>query len=411
MKNVGLVSLSAYLPGTPISKELKDKLVAFLHGTKIPKDYITDIEQNSALPGYIEDNYMGWESKPWYNAWLKSLPNKKQGDPFQGSKERRRVPMDPISIKESVVPHPMKPSDAEVIAGSLALVKWGKPKEEIDLVLTHSQVQDFPLPTNTSLVQDKLGLVNAGAYSVDSCCSSFVTLVEVATALVKSGIKKNVLIVNSILDSHINDKTDYYSVNTGDAATSAVVSAVEEGCGYFGSESSSHGALHDGIVFHRRQPSLFKGMSAGPSHQQDFVTFYNPESTRAIGATALENLKDVVDKLYAKGEIKQNNTNFLITHQPVAWAPNYWREGLGFSSDQFYSSFEKYGNVATCCVPVNLMEAIENDLIKDKDMVLLASSGAGENHIALLQKVSPELIKNVKKYSLNNINKLEFQLN
>ena len=57
------------------------------------------------------------------------------------------------------------------------------------------------------------------------------------------------------------------------------------------------------------------------------------------------------------------------------------------------------------------MEAIENDLIKDKDMVLLASSGAGENHIALLQKVSPELIKNVKKYSLNNINKLEFQLN
>lgn len=411
MKNVGLVSLAAYLPGASITKELSEKLVCFLRDTKLPEEYIEYIEQSTSLPGYVEDNYMGWESKPWYQAWLKKLPNKKQSDPFQGAKERRRVPMDPVSVNESVVPHPMKPSDAEVIAGALALVKWGRPKEEIDLVLTHSQVQDFPLPTNTSLVQHKLGLVNAGAYSVDSCCSSFVTLVEVATALVMSGMKKNVLIVNSILDSHINDKSDYYSVNTGDAATSAVVSAVETGCGYFGSESSSHGALHDGIVFHRRQPSLFKGLSAGPSHVQDFVTFYNPESTRAIGATALENLKEVVDNLFAKSEVKHPDVDFLITHQPVAWAPNYWREGLGFSENQFYSSFEKYGNVATCCVPVNLLESIEQGLVNDNDMVLLASSGAGENHIALLQCVSPVLIENVRKYCSVSKMKYDFQPN
>ena len=50
---------------------------------------------------------------------------------------------------------------------------------------------------------------------------------------------------------------------------------------------------------------------------------------------------------------------------------------------------------ATCSVPANLLEAIEQGLIKPGDLVLMASSGAGENHIAVLERVSPRLVQSI----------------
>ncbi|WP_047446919.1 3-oxoacyl-ACP synthase III family protein [Alistipes sp. ZOR0009] len=403
MKIAGLVSLAGYLPGTALNDRQVQNLCAYLREhTLLSEDYVGMIESERKLPGTVETNYDGWISQPWYQTWVNQLPEKKRKDPFQGAVERRRVPMDPVSVRETTRPHPMMPSDAETIAGAMALLKWGKPKEEIDLLLSHSQVQDNPLPSNTSLIQHKLQLSNAGAYGIDSCCSTFVTMVEIASNLVRSGAKKNVLIVCSIIDSFINDKGDYYSVNTGDAACAAVVSAVEEGVGYEGSYSLSRGELHDGIQFRRRAPKLLKHVSMLPSYEQDFVTFYNPESVRAIGAKATEYLHHVVNVLGDRTGIDKSQADFLITHQPVAWAPNAWRESLGFSESQFYCSFEKYGNVATCSVATNLLEAIEKKLVGANQRVLMASSGAGENHIALYETLSPELVANVLRFAGSN---------
>jgi len=61
------------------------------------------------------------------------------------------------------------------------------------------------------LIQHKLGLSNAGAYNVDTCCASFITMFEIAVGLICAGIKKKVLIVASAIDSHINDKSTYFT--------------------------------------------------------------------------------------------------------------------------------------------------------------------------------------------------------
>lgn len=396
MEKAGLVSLAGYLPGTALSVSQSEKLCTYLREqTVLNEDYVKMIEGEQKMPGFVETNHDGWISQPWYEEWLMQLPEKKRKDPFQGAEERRRVPMDPVSVRKSRNPHPMLPSDAETIAGAMALLKWGKPKEEIDLVLVHSQVQDRPLPSNASLVQHKLQLTNAGAYSVDSCCSTFVTLVEVASALVNAGVKKNVLVVNSILDSMINDKSTYYSICTGDAACAAVITKVEDGCGYEGSFSLSRGELHDGIVFHRRSPLLHVEVSNQPSFEQDFVTFLNPEACRTIGAKATEYLENVVNKLVEKTGIETKEADFLVTHQPVAWAPFAWRDSLGFKPEQHLNTYPKFGNIATCSVPTNLLLAIENGMVKEGQRVLMASSGAGENHIALYEKLSSELVRNV----------------
>ena len=396
----GIVTLGAYLPGKEILKDDKQKLVEYLKNkTLLPVEYINTIEQSCKLPGKIETNEEGWKNQPWYDAWVESLPPKKRENPFQGTKERRRVPLDPVSVKKSLVPHPMLPSDAETIAGALALYKAKITPDEIDLVMCHSQVPDRPLPQNASLVQYKLQLDNAGAYNIDSCCSSFVTMTEIACSLVSSGMKKNILIISSFIDSHVNDKSTHFSVDTGDASVAAIVSQTEQGFGFISSHSISHGSRHNGIIYERRQPLLMQRLDSGPDYSQAFTTFFNPAANKEIAVNSTKDMQVVVNKSLEKAGMSLNDIDFMVTHQPVSWAGNAWREAVGIPTDKFYESFQKYGNIATCAVPTNLLEAIENRLIISGDSVIFASPGAGENHICVIMRISPELVSYIQSSS------------
>ena len=394
--SAGIISMGAYLPARRISPTQKAELTSYLRDeTLLPGEYVEQIEAQERLPGTIETNEEGWAKHPWFETWLAKLPPKRRADPFQGTKERRRVPSDPLSLRESIVPHPMLPSDAETLAGALALMNGKVDKDEIDLLIVASQVPDLLLPSNASLVQHKLQLRKAGAYHVDTCCSSFVTMMEIASGLVKAGIKKKILIIASYIDSLVNDKSSYFSIDTGDAAVAAVISETDDGNGYIASFSTSHGSRHDGIILQRRPPALFKSVGHGHIREEVFVTFYNQEANREIAANAQKDMVEVVDGALKKAGLSIHDVDFFVTHQPVHWAGNAWREALGIPEDRFFETFRKYGNIANCSAPVNLLEAIERKLIKESDTVLIASSGAGENHIAVLERITPSLVQSV----------------
>lgn len=395
LKSAGIISMGGYLPAKEVPANQRKQFVEFLKKeTLLYPEYIHEIEEKGCLPGRIETNYDGWESQPWFKTWLEKLPLKKQDNPFQGAKERRRVPMDPVSLRESIRPHPMLSSDAESIAGALAIFNSSLDKNEIDLVLCSSLVPDLHAPLDASLVQHKLGLKNAGAYNVDTCCSSFVTMLEIAMTYIRIGVKNKVLIVCSAIDSIINDKTTYFSVYIGDGAVAAIVGEIEENYGYLSSYSSSIGNRHKGIILQKRKPELAISTQQGPTYEQEFVTFYDPGICKEIAQNAQHDMADAVYKAIAKVGCSPADIDFFVCHQPVPWAANAWREAIDVPIHKFYESFEKYGNIAVASAPVNLLEAVEQGLIKEGDKTIIASSGVGENHIALFHRISPQFIKN-----------------
>jgi 3-oxoacyl-[acyl-carrier-protein] synthase-3 len=394
--SAGMISMGAYLPAKRVGHEQKVELTGYLRDeTLLPREYVEQIDAQERLPGMIETNRDGWEIHPWFETWVSNLPPKQRTDPFRGAEERRRVPPDPRSLRESIIPHPMLPSDAETLAGALALINGKVDKDEIDLLIVASQVSDLLLPSNASLVQHKLRLRNAGAYHVDTCCSSFVTMMEIASGLVKAGLKKKILIVASYIDSLVNDKSSYFSADTGDAAVAAVISETDDGEGYIASFSTSHGSRHDGIIFQRRPPALSRSAGHGHACEEVFVTFYNQEANMEIAANAEKDMVEVVHGALNKAGLSLRDVDFFVTHQPVHWAGNAWREALGIPEDRFFETFRKYGNIANCSAAVNLLEAIETRLIKERSTVLIASSGAGENHIAVLERTAPSLIQSI----------------
>ncbi len=397
LKAAGIVSLGGYMPAKVVPEGKRKALVDFLRKeTLLYPEYIDEIEEKGHLPGRIETNYEGWESQPWYQAWLEKLPPKRREDPFNGTKERCRVPLDPDSVKNSIHPHPMLSSDAETLAGALAIFNSGINKDEIDLVLVHSLVPDRHVPLNASLIQHKLGLNNAGAYNIDTCCSSFVTMTEIAMTYVRMGLKKNVLIVCSALDSIINDRSTYYSPVPGDGAAAAIVSEVPEGYGYIASHQASIGTRHKAIVFHKRKPEMVLPTQQGPSYEQEFVTFYDMELCKEVAYNAKEDMKNVVNNTLKKVGATANDIDFIVMHQPTPWITKAWCEAIGVPPEKSYQSYKKYGNIACVSVPTNFLEAVENGLIKEGDQIIIASSGVGENHIAVFQKIAPILIKNIR---------------
>jgi len=220
-------------------------------------------------------------------------------------------------------------------------------------------------------------------------------MTELACSLIKSGAKKNILIISSYIDSHIMDKSTHFSVDTGDASIAGIVSSPSDGYGFISSHSSSHGSRHDGIVFLRRPPFLLTRIDSGPDYSQTFTTFYNPVANKEIAKNAAIDLKYVVDKSLEKAGLTVEDIDFLATHQPVVWAGDVWRESIGIPKSKFYETFKKYGNIATCAAAVNLFESMELELTKAGDKVIFASSGAGENHISIIMQLSHELITNI----------------
>jgi len=397
LTSAGLIAMGGFLPAKPIPESHVNDFVRFLRKeTLLYPEYIDEIAEKKSHPGRIETNYDGWESQPWYEEWLANLPPKKRSDPFQGAVERRRVPMDPVSIKKSVHPHPMLSSDAETLAAAQAIFNAGIDKNEIDLVLCSSLVPDLHVPANASLVQHKLGIYNAGAYNVDTCCSSFITMMEIAMTYVRAGLRKKVLIVGSSIDSIINDKSTYYSVYIGDGAVAGIVGEVEEGDGYISSHSHSTGKRHEAIIFKKRSPVILRTTTQGPDYKQEFVTFHNREMQLEIAKETQNDILHVTTRMLEDTPYTMKDIDFLVTHQPVPWTPDSWRACLEVPKHKSHHTWNKYGNIAVASSAVNHLEAIEEGKMKAGDKTLIVSSGVGENHIALMHRIPPQLVKNNK---------------
>lgn len=309
----------------------------------------------------------------WDNINICNLPKDKKMK-IEGITERRVYPQDIL------------PSDVEVVAGKNAIKDAGLTPEDIDLVLVHSMIQDELVPGNASLVQYKLGLKNAGAWNIDTCCSSFVTMVALASNLIAMKEFKNILIISSVIHSKLMDYSDYLSPYAGDGAGAVVIGQVPDDRGYIASNCTSNGYFHDAFTVKERMPHdeqirvHYKKSPCMPLMTTNFTKM------REVGRSSSENMKDICQSVLDKAKLDGKDIGLFLSHQPCHWAHGVWRDSVNIPKENSYQSFSKYGNMASACIPINLYEARNAGMLKDGDNILMTSSGAGVNHIALITK-------------------------
>jgi 3-oxoacyl-[acyl-carrier-protein] synthase-3 len=182
-------------------------------------------------------------------------------------------------------------SHLAVPASEAAIAEAGLDKKDIDLIILATLSPDFHFPGTAVYLQKRLGLVDGDdprfvpTLDIRNQCSGFVYGLSVASAMVKTGTHKNVLLVGAETHSAALDFTTRgRQVTTLFGAGAVVVSATEEdrgvrGC-YLGTDSRHADALHMDIWDVTKRP-----------------LFHLDEEGRAVESTAVAAVVRVAESL------------------------------------------------------------------------------------------------------------------
>ena len=254
-----------------------------------------------------------------------------------------------------------------------ALAVAGLDATDLDLIILGTCTPDYYMPSTAVLVGDQLGATRSAGFDVMAACSGFIFSLATATAFVRSGMYRNVLVLGVELLSRFLDYTDRNTcVLFGDGAGAVIVSASEQPGGLMGLHMYSDGSGANGIIF----PA---GGSARPTTPQTvaegghFVHMAGKEvykyATRQLAESSQAALREAG---LTVGDIDQ-----FLFHQANIRIIESVQNAVGIPADRTYLNIERYGNTSAASVPMALVEALAEDRIQPGDRLLMAAFGAG----------------------------------
>lgn len=229
-------------------------------------------------------------------------------------------------------------------------------KSSIDFVLLCTQSPDYPLPSTSCIIQDRLGLpTKCGALDFNLGCSGYEYGLALAKSLIVSNIANNVLLLTAELYTKYIDKQDKGNRTIfGDGATATVIST--EGIGIIGEfVLGTDGSGADKLI-KKSGEGLFMD---GP----------------AIFEFSSKVVPDMIDETMKANNIAMEDINMFVFHQANKYMINYLRKLIGIEKERFFVDMEEVGNTVSSTVPIALESALSKNLIHGK--TVLAGFGVG----------------------------------
>lgn len=297
-------------------------------------------------------------------------------DPFRGSRERRVIGKDE------------KPSTYEIAAGREAMEKAGVDPKDVDLLLVHSMVSDemFPPPYNENYIHHQLGLTeDAASWQLTSVCSSFVSQLATARAMIMQGMARYALCIASCMYSRWTDYADTNSLYHGDGVAAALLGPVEEDYGIQGWHFRTNGSLTGGIRL------IYDKPKAGPNGEPDMppqllVEMGPKELQFQVMADLIPQIRRCSEMALARAGYQLSELKAVFSHQPTAWFQHACLEALELPESMAYDTFAKYANLSSACIPVTMYEALQEGRIQKGDKLFLFSPHAGYGYGAIAMK-------------------------
>lgn len=254
-----------------------------------------------------------------------------------------------------------------------ALAVAGLDATDLDLIILGTCTPDYYMPSTAVLVGDQLGATRAAGFDVMAACSGFIFSLATATAFVRSGMYRNVLVLGVELLSRFLDYTDRNTcVLFGDGAGAVIVSASEQPGGLIGLDMYSDGSGANGIIF----PA---GGSARPTTLQTVAEggHFVHMAGKEVYKYATRQLAESSQAALREAGLSVADVDQFLFHQANIRIIESVQNAVGIPADKTYLNIERYGNTSAASVPMALVEAIAEDRIQRGDRLLMAAFGAG----------------------------------
>ncbi len=262
-------------------------------------------------------------------------------------------------------------SDLAYVAARRALACAGLAAGDLELIVYGSCTYDEQVPNTASGLQIRLGADRAGAMDVNTACTSFLYGLSTATAMIKSGVVTNALVVGVEVISPYMDWTNRnVAVLFGDGCAAVVLQATERQEGILGERL---GCYADARHILRVRGAGCTYANIGVAYGDTLWDFDGQEIFRR----AVVGMSEASAEVLAKCSRTIDEVDLLVPHQANLRIIEFVAKKAGVPADKVFLTVHRYGNMSAATVPVALVEALEGGRVAPHALVLMPAFGAG----------------------------------
>jgi 3-oxoacyl-[acyl-carrier-protein] synthase-3 len=242
---------------------------------------------------------------------------------------------------------------------------------DVDLVIYGSCSNDETVPNSASGLQFKLGAMNAAAMDVNTACTSFLYALSTATAMIRTGVVRNAVVVGVELISPFMDWANRgVAVLFGDGAAAVVLHATDREEGVLAEKLGCYADARQ-ILRVRGMGTTYanRGVSLG-----DTIWDFDGQE---IFKRAVHGMTSASLDVLAKTGHRAEEIDLVVPHQANLRIIEFVAKRIGAPMERVFLTVQRYGNMSAATVPVALVEALEEGRVKPGALILTPAFGGG----------------------------------
>ena len=271
-------------------------------------------------------------------------------------------------------------SDLAVEACRGAVADAGLAMDQIDMLIMNTITPDHHDPGCGFFLQAKLGAPGIPVMDIKAQCAGLIYGLSIADHFIRAGTSRHVLIACSeVLSKRIDGSYDGRNIGIllGDGAGAAVVGPADD------PKTGIRSTILHADGTHAK--ALYTAAPGTGQGKMDFVDKDDVDAGRVHfrmdGKTVFEHGVAgmdgaAVESLEANG-LTLDDIDLLIPHQANLRMLEAVIERVGIAQEKVFVNVEKFGNMASACLPVALDQARRAGRIGAGDLVLLVAFGSG----------------------------------
>jgi 3-oxoacyl-[acyl-carrier-protein] synthase-3 len=273
-------------------------------------------------------------------------------------------------IKERRISH-VSLGELAYVSAMRALAAAGMDPADLDLIVMGTCSYDDQVPNQSSGLQVQLGAKKAASMDVNTACTSFLYSLSTATAMIRTGVVRNALVVGGeIITAYMDWSNRGVAVLFGDGCAAVVLEATDREEGLLAEKL--------GCDSDARRTLVVEGMGCRYANQgrilgQTNWIFEGPE----IFKRAVLGMSGACADVLAARHVTADDVDLVIPHQANLRIIEAVAKRAGVPMERVFVNVQRYGNMSAATVPVALVEALEEGRVQPGSTLLMPAFGAG----------------------------------
>lgn len=289
-------------------------------------------------------------------------------------------------MKERRISH-VSAVEMSTIAASRALACAGLDAADLDLIIYGGVSNEELCPNSASGVQLALGASKAASIDLNTACTSFCYGLATATAMIRTGLVRNAVVIGVELISRYMDWTNRgVAVLFGDGAAAVVLQASDKEEGMLGAVLGCDADARDAL----RVRGFGCGYSGLGITYGDTLWDFDGQ---VIFKRAVQAMANASVRVLQEGGVAPEDVALVVPHQANLRIIEAVAKYAGIPMEKVMLTVRKYGNMSAATVPVALVEALEEGRVQAGNWLLMPAFGGGLTYCSLLvrwgERVTP----------------------